>query len=147
VTYRVLIVDDSKFMRMLLADLLTRSGFEVIEAESGEQAVDVYLEERPDLVTLDILMPGRDGIETLQDLRAQAPEVRVVMVTALGMEDYIKRALDARPNRLRPESGRPGPGPGEPPGRPERSGSCWKGPGSRLETAPPPPAGTPFPSG
>jgi len=95
VTYRVLIVDDSKFMRMLLADLLTRSGFEVIEAESGEQAVDVYLEERPDLVTLDILMPGRDGIETLQDLRAQAPEVRVVMVTALGMEDYIKRALDA----------------------------------------------------
>ncbi len=94
-TYRVLIVDDSKFMRMLLADLLTRSGFEVIEAESGEQAVDVYLEERPDLVTLDILMPGRDGIETLQDLRAQAPEVRVVMVTALGMEDYIKRALDA----------------------------------------------------
>ncbi len=40
-------------------------------------------------------MPGRDGIETLQDLRAQAPEVRVVMVTALGMEDYIKRALDA----------------------------------------------------
>lgn len=94
-TYRVLIVDDSKFMRMLLADLLTRSGFEVIEAESGEQAIDVYLEERPDLVTLDILMPGRDGIETLQDLRAQAPEVRVVMVTALGMEDYIKRALDA----------------------------------------------------
>ncbi len=94
-TYRVLIVDDSKFMRMLLADLLTRSGFEVIEAESGEEAINVYLEERPDLVTLDILMPGRDGIETLQDLRAQAPEVRVVMVTALGMEDYIKRALDA----------------------------------------------------
>ncbi len=82
-------------MRMLLADLLTRNGFEVLEAESGEQAVKVFLEESPDLVTLDILMPGRDGIETLQDLRAQSPEARVVMVTALGMEDYIKRALDS----------------------------------------------------
>jgi len=92
---RILIVDDSKFMRMLLADLLTRNGFEVLEAESGEQAVKVFLEESPDLVTLDILMPGRDGIETLQDLRAQSPEARVVMVTALGMEDYIKRALDS----------------------------------------------------
>ena len=92
---RILIVDDSKFLRMLLADLLTRNGFEVLEAESGEQAVKVFLEESPDLVTLDILMPGRDGIETLQDLRAQSPEARVVMVTALGMEDYIKRALDS----------------------------------------------------
>jgi len=92
---RILIVDDSKFMRMLLADLLTRNGFEVLEAESGEQAVKVFLEESPDLVTLDILMPGRDGIETLQDLRAQSPDARVVMVTALGMEDYIKRALDS----------------------------------------------------
>lgn len=92
---RILIVDDSKFMRMLLADLLTRHGFEVLEAESGEQAVKLFLEESPDLVTLDILMPGRDGIETLQDLRNQSPEARVVMVTALGMEDYIKRALDA----------------------------------------------------
>jgi two-component system chemotaxis response regulator CheY len=92
---RILIVDDSKFMRMLLADLLTRNGFEVLEAESGEQATRIFMEESPDLVTLDILMPGRDGIETLQDLRAHFPEARVVMVTALGMEDYIKRALDS----------------------------------------------------
>lgn len=92
---RVLIVDDSKFMRMLLGDLLSRNGFEILEAESGEEAVKVYLAERPDLVTLDILMPGRDGIETVQDLRAQDPDARVVMVTALGMEDYIQRALEA----------------------------------------------------
>jgi len=95
VNLRVLIVDDSKFMRMLLGDLLSRNGFEILEAESGEEAVKVYLAERPDLVTLDILMPGRDGIETVQDLRAQDPDARVVMVTALGMEDYIQRALEA----------------------------------------------------
>ena len=94
-TSRVLVVDDSKFMRMLLGDLLTRSGFEVLEAESGEEAIRICREQRPDLVTLDILMPGRDGIETLQDLREQDPTVRVVMVTALGMEDYIQRALEA----------------------------------------------------
>lgn len=92
---RVLIVDDSKFMRMLLGDILSRHGFEVLEAESGEEALQVYLREHPDLVTLDILMPGRDGIETVQDLRARDPEARIVMVTALGMEDYIQRALEA----------------------------------------------------
>lgn len=92
---RVLIVDDSKFMRMLLGDILSRHGFEVLEAESGEEGVQVYLREHPDLVTLDILMPGRDGIETVQDLRARDPEARIVMVTALGMEDYIQRALEA----------------------------------------------------
>lgn len=92
---RILVVDDSKFMRMLLGDLLSRNGFEVFEAESGEEALEVYRKERPDLVTLDILMPGRDGIETVGDLREEDPKARIVMVTALGMEDYIQRALEA----------------------------------------------------
>lgn len=95
---RILVVDDSKFMRMLLGDLLSKNGFEVLEAESGEEAVQVYLQEKPDLVTLDILMPGRDGIETVHDLRKEDPDARIVMVTALGMEDYIQRALDAGAN-------------------------------------------------
>lgn len=92
---RILVVDDSKFMRMLLGDLLSRNGFDVLEAESGEEALVIYRKERPDLVTLDILMPGRDGIETVGDLREEDPKARIVMVTALGMEDYIQRALDA----------------------------------------------------
>lgn len=92
---RILVVDDSKFMRMLLGDLLSRNGFDVLEAESGEEALQIYRKERPDLVTLDILMPGRDGIETVGDLREEDPKARIVMVTALGMEDYIQRALEA----------------------------------------------------
>lgn len=92
---RILVVDDSKFMRMLLGDLLSRNGFDVLEAESGEEALQIYRKERPDLVTLDILMPGRDGIETVGDLREEDPSARIVMVTALGMEDYIQRALEA----------------------------------------------------
>lgn len=92
---RILVVDDSKFMRMLLGDLLSRNGFDVLEAESGEEALQIYRKEKPDLVTLDILMPGRDGIETVGDLREEDPKARIVMVTALGMEDYIQRALEA----------------------------------------------------
>ncbi len=91
--YRVLVVDDSKFMRMLLTEKLQKAGCEVIEAECGYDAVDIYRENNPDMVTMDILMPDQDGIETLQQIKEEFPDAKVVMVTALGMEDHIERAL------------------------------------------------------
>lgn len=92
---RVLVVDDSKFMRMLLSEVLTSGGYEVVEAESGEEALAVYQEEAPDLVTLDILMPGKDGIQTVEALREFDPGARIVMVTALGQDSHVRRALEA----------------------------------------------------
>lgn len=90
---RVLVVDDSKFMRMMLGEMLESAGCEVIEADNGFDAVTLYEEQHPDLVTLDILMPDLDGIETLQRLNAVHEHVKVIMVTALGMEDYLERAM------------------------------------------------------
>jgi two-component system chemotaxis response regulator CheY len=92
----VLIVDDSRFMRMLLGDLLAKNDFEIVgEAESAQQALEEYRSLRPDLVTMDILMPGKDGIEATRDLLREDPQARVVMVTAMGMEDYIQKAVEA----------------------------------------------------
>ncbi|MGM9992419.1 MAG: response regulator [Candidatus Bruticola sp.] len=92
--YKVFVVDDSKFMRMMLGEVITSMGCEVIEIDSGRRAVTMYEHYKPDLVTLDILMPEQDGIETLKQLFDTDPNAKVVMVTALGMEDYIKQAME-----------------------------------------------------
>lgn len=64
--YRVLVVDDSKFMRLMLGEIMESMGYEVEEAEGGRLAVELYSANSPDLVTLDILMPEQDGLETLR---------------------------------------------------------------------------------
>ena len=66
---RILIVDDAAFMRMMLKDILTKGGFEIAgEAADGNEAVAKYNELKPDLVTLDITMPNKDGIQALKDI-------------------------------------------------------------------------------
>lgn len=92
--YSVFVVDDSKFMRMMLAEILNTMGCEVIEADSGSRAVTMYEHYKPDLVTLDILMPEQDGIETLRQLLAVDPDAKVIMVTGLELDDYIKQAME-----------------------------------------------------
>lgn len=92
--YKVFVVDDSKFMRMMLGEVITSMGCEVIEVDGGRRAVTMYEHYKPDLVTLDILMPEQDGIETLQQIFDVDPKAKVIMVTALGMEDYIKQAME-----------------------------------------------------
>ncbi len=92
--YKVFVVDDSKFMRMMLGEVITCMGCEVIEVDGGRRAVTMYEHYKPDLVTLDILMPEQDGIETLKQIFKVDPQAKVVMVTALGMEDYIKQAME-----------------------------------------------------
>ena len=92
--YKVFVVDDSKFMRMMLGEVITSMGCEVIEVDGGRRAVTMYEHYKPDLITLDILMPEQDGIETLKQVLDFDPSAKVVMVTALGMEDYIKQAME-----------------------------------------------------
>jgi two-component system, chemotaxis family, chemotaxis protein CheY len=89
----VLVVDDTEFMVKMLEEIFTGAGYRVCTARSGEEAARIYEEELPDLVTLDIVMPGMDGIATLARLREIDPACRVVMVSAVGLEAKISEAL------------------------------------------------------
>lgn len=91
---RVLIVDDGPFMRTLIKGILLKNDYEVVgEAEDGEQGVSLFRELKPDLVTLDITMPGMDGITALHEIMAEDPEASVVMVSAMGQDQYVKEAI------------------------------------------------------
>jgi DNA-binding response OmpR family regulator len=88
----VLVVDDDADVRMLLRELLSRAGYAVSEAPDGRAALRVLYEERPDLVVLDVSMPGLDGWGTLERIR-ELSDVPVVMLSALGAELEKVRAL------------------------------------------------------
>ncbi len=93
-SHRILIVDDTEVMRTMIRLALESAGFEVVgEAASGEAAIELYRELSPDAVTLDITMGTIDGIETARRIQAEDPDVRFVMVTALGQEDRIREAV------------------------------------------------------
>ena len=92
----VMIVDDALFMRNMLKDIFTRAGYDVVgEAEDGEAALERYRELQPDLVTMDIVMPKRSGIQALCDIVSEDPEACVVMVSALGQDSLVWEAVEA----------------------------------------------------
>lgn len=93
---RVMVVDDALFMRNMLKDILVRAGYEVVaEAENGEMVLGLYQETRPDLVTMDIVMPKKSGIEALQEIMTFDPEACVVMVSALGQDSLVLEAVES----------------------------------------------------
>jgi two-component system, chemotaxis family, chemotaxis protein CheY len=93
---RVLIVDDAAFMRKMLSDALTGGGHEVVgEAGNGVEAVERFQELRPDLTTLDITMPEKDGIQALKEILSFDPAARVVMCSALGQESKVLESIKA----------------------------------------------------
>lgn len=92
----VLIVDDAAFMRMMIKDILSKNGFNVIgEAEDGMQAVEKYKELTPDLVTMDITMPEKDGIEALKDIKKIDSGATVIMCSAMGQQAMVIDAIQA----------------------------------------------------
>ena len=93
---KVLIVDDALFMRNMLKEIFTKAGFEIAgEAANGVEAVERFRECRPDLVTMDIVMPLKSGIEALQEITGRHPEARVIMCSALGQEALVVEAIQA----------------------------------------------------
>jgi two-component system, chemotaxis family, chemotaxis protein CheY len=91
---RVLVVDDAAFMRKLLSDALASGGHEVVgEAGNGIEAVQRWQELRPELTTLDITMPEKDGLTALAEIIAIDPTARVVMCSALGQEGKVLEAV------------------------------------------------------
>lgn len=95
-TKKVLIVDDAAFMRMMIKDILTKNGFEVVgEAQDGVQAVEKYQELNPDLVTMDITMPEKDGITALKEIKALNSDAIIIMCSAMGQQAMVIDAIQA----------------------------------------------------
>lgn len=93
---RILIVDDAKFMRMTLSNILVKANHEVIgEAENGIQAIQLYHEFKPDLVTMDITMPEKSGIEAVKEIKLQYPNARIIMCSAMGQQKMVVEAIEA----------------------------------------------------
>ncbi len=93
---KVLIADDMKIMRIALQKILEGNGCEIVgEAGDGKEAVRMYKELHPDMVTLDITMPEMDGINALKKIREHDPAARVMMVSAKGQRQIVIEALKA----------------------------------------------------
>jgi two-component system chemotaxis response regulator CheY len=91
---RILVVDDAVFMRKMVKDALSAAGHEVVgEAGNGVDAVAQFQQLKPDLMTLDITMPEKDGLEALAEIVGSDPAARVVMCSALGQESKVVQAL------------------------------------------------------
>ena len=93
---KILVVDDAIFMRSMIRDIFARGPFVIAgEAENGTEAVRLYRELRPDLTTMDIVMPQMDGITALKEIMRLDPSARVVMCSALGQEALIAESIEA----------------------------------------------------
>ncbi len=93
---RVLIADDASFMRQMIREIIEPEGYEVVgEATDGVEAVEQYEQLHPDLVTMDIVMPKRSGIDAVKGILEKSPEACVVMCSALGQETLVMEALQA----------------------------------------------------
>ncbi|WP_292520681.1 response regulator [Methanoculleus sp.] len=91
---KILIVDDTMFMRTLLKNILFSGGHDIVgEAADGTEALAKYQELKPDLVTMDVVMPKMNGIEALKAIKAADPSAKVIMCTAVGQEQMVKLAV------------------------------------------------------
>ncbi|WP_019152667.1 response regulator [Robertmurraya massiliosenegalensis] len=93
---RILIVDDAKFMRLTLSNILTKANHEVVgEGENGRDAVVLYRELNPDLVTLDITMPEMSGLDAIREIRKEFPQAKVIMCSAMGQQKMVVESIEA----------------------------------------------------
>jgi two-component system chemotaxis response regulator CheY len=93
---RILVVDDAAFMRMMIRDILSKNGYEVVgEAQDGAQAIEKFKELNPDLITMDITMPEMDGITALKEIRKIDSNAKVIMCSAMGQQAMVIDAIQA----------------------------------------------------
>ena len=93
---RVLVVDDAIFMRKMISDILEGNGMEIVgEADTGALAVEKYKELKPDLVTMDIIMPEMNGIDAVRQIMTLDSQAKIVMCSALGQQALVQEAISA----------------------------------------------------
>jgi len=91
---KILIVDDQFGIRILLNEVFQKEGYKTFQAANGIQALDIVTKHDPDLVLLDMKIPGMDGIEILKRMKVIDPDIRVIIMTAYGELDMIQEAKD-----------------------------------------------------
>jgi len=93
---RILVTDDAIFMRRMLSDILKQGGHEVVaEAANGKEAVEQYKKTKPDVVTMDIIMPEMGGIEAVKEIVSNDKDAKVLMVSAMGQQQLVVEAIQA----------------------------------------------------
>ena len=93
---KVLIADDAIFMRTMIRDILEKNGYEVVgEASTGKEAVEKYQRLQPDMVTMDIVMPGMGGIEAVKAIMKIDPNGKILMCSAMGQKALVIEAIQA----------------------------------------------------
>lgn len=91
---KILICDDSILARKQLKDIIRRCGYDnFLEAANGEQAVSLYKESKPQLVFLDIVMPEKDGVQAVHEIRQFDPEAYIIIVSSVGTKSQLKAAI------------------------------------------------------
>lgn len=91
---KLLIVDDQNGIRILLLEVFNSEGYTTYDASNGKTALDIVQNQKPDLVLLDMKIPGMDGLEILKQIRKIDTEIKVIMMTAYGELDMIKEAME-----------------------------------------------------
>ncbi|CAM3723662.1 response regulator [Mesobacillus thioparans] len=93
---RILIVDDAKFMRITLTNILKKADHEIVgEAENGREAVMLYRELKPDLVTMDITMPEMSGLDAVKEIKKDFKDAKIIMCSAMGQQKMVVDAIEA----------------------------------------------------
>ena len=92
---RIMVVDDSRMIFLQIEALLADSDYEIVAyCQDGNEALEQYGQVNPDLVTMDIIMPGMDGLETVQAILEEYPDAKIVMVSSLAYEDTFTEARE-----------------------------------------------------
>lgn len=92
---RVVIADDERHMRLLMKTAITKMNYQVVgQAANGQEAIELFEKERPDLLLLDINMPFKTGEMALQEILAQHPDARVIMLTAVAEMETVEKCIN-----------------------------------------------------
>ena len=92
---KILIIEDDKFLRELIGQKLIKEGYDILEAVDGEKGIKTIKEEKPDLILLDLILPGMDGFEVLIKIKEDAgmAQIPVIILSNLGQKDDIEKGL------------------------------------------------------
>ena len=93
---KVLVVDDSQFMRLNIINYLTKNNIDVVgQAANGSEAIRLYKELKPDIVTMDITMPDMNGVEAVKEIIKMDPNAKIIMCSAMGQQAMVIDAIQA----------------------------------------------------